>query len=123
MPNRRIRSSHSTTTDRAQSIHKIQILACMAGKELNRANAVVRQRSPSGAPAGQAGPGDRLTPNQHLTRLAMGNQSKGFKRRRRGECRRQNLQSILIWLDNKGHHTRVETRHQNVQISQTSVNQ
>ena len=123
MPNGRIGSSHSAATDRTQPIHKSLILPCMAGKQMKRVNPVAGQRGPGGAPAGKAGRGDGLATNQHLTWLAMGNQSNGFKRRRRGECRLQNLQSILIRLNDKRHHTRVQTRHQNVQISQTSVNQ
>lgn len=53
----------------------------------------------------------------------MGYQSKGFKRRRGGECSLQNRQGVLIWLDNKGHHTRIETRQQNIQVSQTGIDQ
>ena len=123
MPNRRIGSSHSAARDRAQPIHKSLILACMAGKQMNRVKLVARQQGPGSAPVGKTGRGDRLAPDQHLTWLAMGNQSKGVKSRRRGQCRLQNLQGILIGLDDKGHHTRVEPRHENVQISQTCVDQ
>ena len=123
MPNGRIGSSHSATRDRTQTIHKSLILAYMAGKQMNRVNAEASQGGPAGAPAFKARPGDRLMADQHLTRLAMGHQGKGFKRRRAGEGGLQGLQDMLIRLNNKGNHSRVEARDQNVQISQTSVNQ
>ena len=95
----------------------------MAGKQMDRVNAEVSQGGPAGAPALKARLGDRLMADQHLTRLAMGHQGKGFKRRRAGEGGLQGLQDILIRLNNKGNHSRVEARDQNVQISQTSINQ
>ena len=52
----------------------------------------------------------------------MGNQSKGFKSLGCVKRRLQNRQGILIGLDNNRHNTWVETRHQNVEISQPSVN-
>ena len=44
----------------------------------------------------------------------MGNHGKDFKSLGCGESRFQNRQCILIWLNNKGHHTWVEARHQYV---------
>ena len=52
----------------------------------------------------------------------MGNHGKGFKSLGCGKRRLQNRQSILMGLNYKRHHAWVETRHQNVDISQPSVN-
>ena len=123
MANRRGGSSHRAACDAAQTIHKSLILACMAGKQMNRVNPVASQGGPAGAPALKARPGKRITADHHLTRLAMGHKGKGFKRRSAREGGLQGLQDILIRLNNKGNHSRGETRDQNVQISQTSVNQ